>query len=87
MNITLVFLLLLMLFTIVWHFNFIKNEKQIHNSIIQDIEEKILCEENKSATKNSIIFKVNHEKVINFKISIIKQQLELLSVISNQNQN
>lgn len=87
MNITLVFLILMMLLSIVWHVHLIKNEKQFHNIIIQDIEEKIAFETNKRANKNATIFKVNHEKIIDFKLSIIKQQLELLTVISNQNIN
>lgn len=85
MNITLLFLLLIMLFSIVWHIIFIKNEKQYHDLIIHDIEEKIEFEIIK---KKNILSKSNKNpiKIIDLNFSIIKQQIDLLTVISNQNE-
>lgn len=84
MNVTLLFLLLMILFSVIWHINIIKREKQFHSLIIHGIEEKIELEINK---KRDILgkSKKNHMKIIDFKLSIVKQQLELLTVITKQN--
>jgi hypothetical protein len=85
MNITILFLLLIFLYSIVWHVNSIKKEKQLHSLFIHEIEEKMELEiiKQKNMQNKS---KTNHWKVIGFKLSIVKQQVDLLSTISNQNE-
>ncbi len=84
MNITLLFLLLMILFSVIWHINIVKREKQFHSLVVHDIEGKIELEINK---KKYMLgkSKTNHMKIIDFKLSIVKQQIELLTVISKQN--
>lgn len=76
-------LLFVMIISIVLHLNLMKKRKEFHSVLILSIKEKITFENNKMK-KRRVVTKENQEKSINFKLSIIKKQLELLTAISSQ---
>lgn len=76
-------LLFVMIISIVLHLNLMKKRKEFHSVLILSIKEKITFENNKMK-KRRVATKENQEKSINFKLSIIKKQLELLTAISSQ---
>lgn len=76
-------LLLVMIISIILHLNLIKKKKEFHSVLILSIKEKITFENNKMK-KRLVSNNENQEKSIKFKLSIIKQQIELLTAISSQ---
>lgn len=76
-------LLLVMIISIILHLNLMKKKKEFHSVLILSIKEKITFENNKMK-KRLVSNNENQEKSIKFKLSIIKQQIELLTAISSQ---
>ncbi|MDG2432608.1 hypothetical protein [Flavobacterium sp.] len=85
MNSILILLLLISLSVIIWHIIKIKKEKQIHLVLMYDLEKKIAFQINKNTVNKSESEK-DVFKSIYFKLEIIKQQVALLEIISNQKQ-
>ena len=72
---------LTLVFILIWHFQFIKKEKQRHNYIINSLNTNLNFE-NEKITK--LIFDKDYNyKLLNFKLNIIKGQVDLLKEISN----
>ena len=82
MNIILLFLILIILITILWHINLVKREKLFHGLIIKQLEREFQLHQIKQNSSN-----LNFKHVIDFKLSIIIQQVELLKEISNTSEN
>lgn len=81
MNYPIFILFLVTLILLFWHFNVVKKEIYHHNLIVHDFQNKLDKQTNLKeylAKQNS---KINIER-INFKISIIKNQIEILKQIS-----
>ncbi|WP_264560488.1 hypothetical protein [Flavobacterium sp. N2270] len=86
MNFLLLFLILMIPVSIFWHLNLIKKETFLHSVVVEELENKFQFELIKQ-TNIQNKDKVNHRNKIDFKLSIIKQQVELLAAISNQIEN
>ena len=72
---------LTLVFILIWHFQFIKKEKQRHNYIINSLNTNLNFENEKST---KLIFDKDYNyKLLNFKLNIIKGQVDLLKEISN----
>ncbi|UAB74359.1 hypothetical protein [Mesoflavibacter sp. SCSIO 43206] len=72
---------LTLVFILIWHFQFIKKEKQRHNYIINSLNTNLNFENEKST---KLIFDKDYNyKLLNFKLNIIKEQVDLLKEISN----
>ncbi|WP_417557285.1 hypothetical protein [Mesoflavibacter zeaxanthinifaciens] len=72
---------LTLVFILIWHFQFIKKEKQRHNYIINSLNTNLNFENEKST---KLIFDKDYNyKLLNFKLNIIKGQVDLLTEISN----
>lgn len=86
MNILLLFLILMIPVFIFWHINLIKRETFSHTLVIEELENKFQLEliKQTSIQKKD---KANYRNKIDLKLSIIKQQVELLATISNQIEN
>jgi hypothetical protein len=86
MNIVLLFLILMIPISIFWHINLMKKEAFFHSVVVEELENKFqfeLIKQNSIQKKD----KINYRNKIDFKLSIIKQQVELLTIISNQIEN
>ncbi|MQP51932.1 MULTISPECIES: hypothetical protein [unclassified Flavobacterium] len=86
MNIILLFLILIVLISILSHVLFMKRQKMFHELIIEELngEFQLQLMKQNSMQSNS---NVNFDNQIDFKLLIIKKQVELLREISNQNGN
>ena len=72
---------LTLVFVLIWHFQFIKKEKQRHNYIINSLNTNLNFENEKNT---KLIFDKDYNyKLLNFKLNIIKGQVDLLKEISN----
>jgi len=70
---------LTLVFILIWHFQFIKKEKQRHNYIINSLNTNLNFENEKST---KLIFDKDYNyKLLNFKLNIIKEQVDLLKEI------
>uniref|UniRef100_UPI0040491946 hypothetical protein n=1 Tax=Flavobacterium sp. TaxID=239 RepID=UPI0040491946 len=83
MNSTLIFLVLISIYLIVWHHNLTKKEQQLHHIVVSNLEKKIALQNIRkiNSTKNSLVLDTN---LINFKLSILKEQVNWLTLISEQ---
>ncbi|WP_336065322.1 hypothetical protein [Mesoflavibacter sp. CH_XMU1404-2] len=72
---------LTLVFVLIWHFQFIKKEKQRHNYIMNSLNTNLNFENE----KNTKLFtaKDYNYKLLNFKLNLIKRQVDLLKEISN----
>lgn len=72
---------LITLFAIFWHFNVIRKEIKQHNLIVYDLQNKL---GQQSSLKDCLINQNSsiYIKKLNFKLSIIKNQIEILKQIS-----
>lgn len=72
---------LTLVFILIWHFQFIKKEKQRHNYIINSLNTNLNFENEKNT---KLVFDKDYNyKLLNFKLNIIKEQVDLIKEISN----
>ena len=75
-----IILVLVGLFFIIINYKIIKTQNLLHNQIVESLENQIASQLLKSeGFRNKDC--CNHENLINFKLSIIKQQVLLLAAI------
>lgn len=82
MNYPFLIIFLITLIALFWHFNVIKKEIKQHNLIVYDLQNKL----GQQSSLKDYLIKQNSDiyiEKLNFKLSIIKNQIEILKQISN----
>ena len=72
---------LTLVFVLIWHFQFIKKERQRHHYIVNSLNINLNLEKEKNT--KLIVTKDYSYELLNFKLNLIKRQVDLLKEISN----
>lgn len=72
---------LTLVFVLLWHFQFIKKERQRHHYIVNSLNTNLNLEKEKNT--KLIVTKDYNYKLLNFKLNLIIRQVDLLKEISN----